>query len=70
VDKYRDTPTTTSSSGKSGRLRSLRRGKRRRRRAWRTAREKFKDVTSAEKRYKKDLEAEIYEVHMGYPQDA
>jgi hypothetical protein len=32
------------------------------RRAWRAAREKFRDVTLAEKRYKKDLEAEIYEV--------
>jgi len=31
-------------------------------RAWRAAREKFRDVVSAEKRYKKDLEAEIYEV--------
>jgi hypothetical protein len=30
-------------------------------RAWKTAREKFKDVAS-ESRYKKDLEAEIYEV--------
>jgi hypothetical protein len=29
--------------------------------AWKTAREKFKDVASAERRYKKDLEAEIYE---------
>jgi hypothetical protein len=31
-------------------------------RAWRAAREKFRDVVSAEKRYKKDMEAEIYEV--------
>jgi hypothetical protein len=31
-------------------------------RVWRAAREKFRDVVSAEKRYKKDLEAEIYEV--------
>jgi len=31
-------------------------------RAWRAAREKFRDVVSAEKRYRKDLEAEIYEV--------
>jgi len=31
-------------------------------RAWKAAREKFKDIISAEKRYKKDLEAEIYEV--------
>jgi hypothetical protein len=31
-------------------------------RAWRAAREKFRDITSAEKRYKKDMEAEIYEV--------
>jgi hypothetical protein len=31
-------------------------------RAWRAAREKFKDVVTAEKRYKKDLEAEIYEI--------
>ncbi len=31
-------------------------------RAWKAAREKFKDVASAEKRYKKDVEAEIYEV--------
>jgi hypothetical protein len=31
-------------------------------RAWRTAREKFRDVVSAEKRYKKDMEAEIYEI--------
>ena len=30
-------------------------------RAWRAAREKFRDVVSAEKRYKKDMEAEIYE---------
>jgi len=29
--------------------------------AWRAAREKFRDVVSAEKRYKKDMEAEIYE---------
>jgi hypothetical protein len=32
------------------------------RRAWRAAREKFRDVVSAEKRYRKDMEAEIYEV--------
>jgi len=31
-------------------------------RAWKAAREKFKDITSAEKRYKKDLEADIYEI--------
>jgi hypothetical protein len=31
-------------------------------RAWRAAREKFKDVVSAEKRYRRDMEAEIYEV--------
>jgi hypothetical protein len=30
-------------------------------RAWRAAREKFRDVVSAEKRYKKDMEADIYE---------
>jgi hypothetical protein len=30
--------------------------------AWRAAREKFRDVTSAERRYKRDMEAEIYEV--------
>jgi hypothetical protein len=30
--------------------------------AWKAAREKFRDVVSAEKRYKKDLEAEIYEI--------
>jgi len=38
-----------------------RRKKEEERRAWRTAREKFRDVVSAEKRYKKDLEADIYE---------
>ena len=32
------------------------------RRAWRMAREKFRDIMSAEKRYKKDLDAAIYEV--------
>jgi hypothetical protein len=32
------------------------------RRAWKAAREKFRDITSAEKRYRKDMEAEIYEV--------
>ncbi|MFZ8809351.1 MAG: hypothetical protein ACO2PN_14755 [Pyrobaculum sp.] len=32
------------------------------RRAWKAAREKFRDVVSAEKRYKKDLEADIYEI--------
>jgi len=32
------------------------------RRAWRAAREKFRDIISAEKRYRKDMEAEIYEV--------
>jgi hypothetical protein len=32
------------------------------RRTWRAAREKFRDITSAEKRYKKDMEAEIYEI--------
>jgi hypothetical protein len=31
-------------------------------RAWRAAREKFRDITSAEKRYRRDMEAEIYEV--------
>jgi len=31
-------------------------------RAWRAAREKFRDIISAEKRYRKDMEAEIYEV--------
>jgi hypothetical protein len=31
-------------------------------RAWKAAREKFRDVVSAEKKYKKDMEAEIYEV--------
>jgi hypothetical protein len=31
-------------------------------RAWRAAREKFRDVVSAEKRYRRDVEAEIYEV--------
>ncbi len=30
--------------------------------AWRAAREKFRDVVSAEKRYRRDVEAEIYEV--------
>ena len=30
--------------------------------AWKTAKEKFRDVVSAERRYKKDLVAEIYEV--------
>jgi hypothetical protein len=39
-----------------------RRRKEEERRAWRAAREKFKDIISAEKRYKKDMEAEIYEV--------
>jgi hypothetical protein len=29
---------------------------------WRAAREKFKDVASAERRYRRDVEAEIYEV--------
>jgi hypothetical protein len=38
-----------------------RRRKEEEKRAW-AAREKFRDITSAEKRYKKDLEAEIYEV--------
>jgi len=32
------------------------------RRAWKAAREKFRDVVSAEKRYRRDVEAEIYEV--------
>jgi hypothetical protein len=32
------------------------------RRAWKAAREKFRDVVSAEKRYRKDMEAEIYEI--------
>ena len=31
-------------------------------RAWRAAREKFRDVTLAEKRYRRDMEAEIYEI--------
>jgi len=31
-------------------------------RAWKTAKEKFRDIVSAERRCKKDLEAEIYEV--------
>jgi hypothetical protein len=31
-------------------------------RAWRAAREKFRDVVSAEKRYRRDMEAEFYEV--------
>jgi hypothetical protein len=39
-----------------------RRRKEEEKRAWRAAREKFKDVVSAEKRYRKDMEAEIYEV--------
>jgi hypothetical protein len=39
-----------------------RRRKEEEKRAWRAAREKFRDITSAEKRYKKDMEAEIYEV--------
>jgi hypothetical protein len=30
--------------------------------AWKTAKEKFRDIVFAERRYKKDLEAEIYEV--------
>jgi hypothetical protein len=30
--------------------------------AWKTAKEKFRDVVSAERRCKKDLEAEMYEV--------
>jgi len=30
--------------------------------AWKTAKEKFRDIVSAERRCKKDLEAEIYEV--------
>jgi len=34
-------------------------------RAWRAAREKFRDIISAEKRYRKDMEAEIYEVTVG-----
>jgi len=39
-----------------------RRRKEEERRAWRAAREKFRDVVSAEKRYRRDVEAEIYEV--------
>jgi hypothetical protein len=39
-----------------------RRRKEEERRAWRAAREKFRDVVSAEKRYRRDMEAEIYEV--------
>jgi len=39
-----------------------RRRKEEEKRAWRAAREKFRDVVSAEKRYRKDMEAEIYEV--------
>jgi hypothetical protein len=39
-----------------------RRRKEEERRAWRAAREKFRDITSAEKRYRRDMEAEIYEV--------
>jgi hypothetical protein len=31
-------------------------------RAWRAAREKFRDIISSEKKYRKDVEAEIYEV--------
>jgi hypothetical protein len=31
-------------------------------RAWRAAREKFRDVTLAEKKYRRDMEAEIYEI--------
>jgi hypothetical protein len=38
-----------------------RRKKEEEKRAWR-AREKFRDIISAEKKYKKDMEAEIYEV--------
>jgi hypothetical protein len=30
--------------------------------AWRAAREKFRDITSAEKRYRRDVGAEFYEV--------
>jgi hypothetical protein len=39
-----------------------RRRKEEEKRVWKTAREKFRDITSAEKRYRKDMEAEIYEV--------
>jgi hypothetical protein len=39
-----------------------RRRKEEEKRAWRAAREKFRDIISAEKRYRKDMEAEIYEV--------
>jgi len=39
-----------------------RRRKEEEKRAWKAAREKFRDVTSAEKRYRRDMEAEIYEV--------
>lgn len=39
-----------------------RRRKEEEKRAWRAAREKFRDVVSAEKRYRRDVEAEIYEV--------
>jgi hypothetical protein len=31
-------------------------------RAWKAARERFRDVVSAEKKYKKDVDAEIYEI--------
>ena len=31
-------------------------------RAWKAARERFRDVVSAEKKYKKDADAEIYEL--------
>jgi hypothetical protein len=39
-----------------------RRRKEEEKRAWRAAREKFRDIISAEKRYRRDMEAEIYEV--------
>jgi hypothetical protein len=39
-----------------------RRRKEEEKRAWKTIREKFRDVVLAEKKYKKDMEAEIYEV--------
>jgi len=39
-----------------------RRRKEEEKRAWRAAREKFRDVTLAEKRYRRDMEAEIYEI--------
>ena len=43
-------------------IEALKRKKEEEEKAWKTAKEKFRDIVSAERRCKKDLEAEIYEV--------